>query len=159
MSAGQIGALLRRLNFEHHLVHPSRLDPHVALFHLDVLGRAQLLELLAFRVAEEVQVLALRVLGVLGKIAAALQQEREPPGRDIRVQVAEIVEPRLQLLEAGDRRQQGGIHPRVGLAHDALPVRRREPEQRLVGFQAAVEARERRAAGADGGNEMSFPSS
>ena len=153
MSAGQIGALLGRLHLEQHLVHPRGLDPHVALLHLDVLRRAQLLELLALGVTEEVQVLALRVLGVLGEVASTLEQEREPPGWNVGVQVAEIVEPRLQLLETGDRGQQRRIHARVRLAHDALPVRRREGEQRLVRFQAAVQARERRGAGGNRGDE------
>ena len=67
-----------------------------------------------FCVGQEVQVVALRTLGMLGEVSCSIQQEAESPRRHIVIQVAEIVEASCHLNQLGFGLHDHRIDHRIG---------------------------------------------
>lgn len=114
----ELPTLLRCCYLRSHLFDGCRFDPHVGLLHLDRLCCILLLELLVLRIVQEIQVIALRTLGMFRKIAGALQQELKSPRRDVVILIADVVEAMLDLQQARLSVQQERVDARVGLCND-----------------------------------------
>ena len=100
---GELHARFRSVVLAARHVLARGLDRYIDLLQLDVLGRAQLLELLVLRVGQKIEIVALRVLGVLDEVPGAVEQESKAPRRDVAVSIAEIVEAAPNLEQTSVR--------------------------------------------------------
>ncbi len=118
---GKLTAYPRRLMLGIGLLDPRAFHCNIGVLQRHCLLGLVFLQLLALGSGEKVEIVALGLLGVLGEIPAALEQELEAPRRHIVVGIAEPVGIGLELHETGIGLQQQGEDPRVRVRRCRLP--------------------------------------